>query len=641
LSWAGRDPRTTIALSRRFIPDERRLCAYSAVRFGRTVELEAVDERSAVRRAAKGMNADEACSTSVTADYDERSPFRPARQEPLLTRTVPVAGALPRYRGPSARRDAVAGVTVAALAIPSAMAYAEVAGLSPVNGLYALLLPAVAYALLGSSRQLSIGPEGSISTLVAAAVLPLAVGGSADAAELAAMLAILVAICFAAGWVLRLGWIADYFSRPVLIGYIHGVAVVLVIGQLGKLFGLSIDASDPLPQLWEVVNELGSVSGATIAVAAVSLAVLFGLRLVMPKLPAALLVVVAAIGLSWALDLAAHGVTIVGPIPAGLPSFEIPSPAFADIVRLVPAAFGIFLVAFADEILTARSFAGKHNQNVRGSQELLAMGAASAAAGFTQGFSVGASGSRTAVNDDMGARSQIAGLFAAAAVAVILLFLTEPVQYLPKAVLGAVIVFAAIGLIEPQAWRALAAVDPVEVAIAAVTTGCVIFFGVLEALVVAVGLSMIDTVRRSARPHDAVLGWVERLGRYADVSLHRSASVTPGVVVYRLDDRLFFANARYFKGRVREAIRAAPGPVRWLVLDAEAITHTDATGLEALADVVKDLRRNEITLALARLRTRMEKQLEDAGVLDEIGRGHLYPTVGAAVEAYEIPGGGS
>jgi MFS superfamily sulfate permease-like transporter len=233
----------------------------------------------------------------------------------------------------------------------------------------------------------------------------------------------------------------------------------------------------------------------------------------------------------------------------------------------------------------------------------------------------------------MGARSQIAGLVAAATVAVILLFLTEPVQYLPKAVLGAVIVFAAIGLVDAKAWRALAAVDPVEVAIAGVTTGCVVVFGVLEALVVAVGLSMIDTVRRSARPHDAVLGWVERLGRYADVSLHRSARVTPGVVVYRLDDRLFFANARYFKGRVREAVRAAPAPVSWLVFDAEAVTHADATGLEALADVTHELRQDGIGLVVARLRTRMEEQLQVAGVLDVIGRDRLYPSVRAAVDA--------
>jgi high affinity sulfate transporter 1 len=578
-------------------------------------------------------------ASSGPTEYGDASPFRLPRREPLLTRTIPIAGDLPAYRAPSARRDVVAGVTVAALAVPSAMAYAEVAGVSPVNGLYALLLPTVAYVLLGSSRQLIVGPEGSISTLVGAAVLPLAAAGSAQAAELAAMLALLVAICFALAWVLRLGWFADYFSRPVLIGYIHGVAVILIVGQLGKLFGLSIDASDPLPQLREVVSELGDTSGATVAVAAASLTALLVLRRIMPKLPAALVVVVASIVLSWWLDFQADGIAVVGPIPSGLPSIEIPSPPLSDIVHLLPAAVGIFLVSFADEILTARSFAGKHNQQVRASQELLAMGAANAAAGFTQGFSVGASGSRTAVNDDMGARTQIAALVGAATVALILLFLTEPVQYLPKAVLGAVIVFAAIGLIDPRAWRGLAAVDHVEVAIAGVTTGCVVVFGVLQALVVAVGLSIIDAVRRSARPNDAVLGWVERLGRYADVSLHPSARVTPGVVVYRLDDRLFFANARYFKGRVREALRAAPTPANWLVIDAESTTHADATGLETLGELTNDLRREDVTLVVARLHTRMEEQFDAAGVTDVIGRERFYPTVRAAVDAYERTSG--
>ena len=438
---------------------------------------------------------------------------------------------------------------------------------------------------------------------------------------------------FALAWLLRLGWLADYFSRPVLIGYIHGVAVVLVIGQLGKLLGLSISATEPLPQLREVVRELGGVSGITVLLAAVSLAALLVLRRFVPRLPAALGVVVAAIGLSWAIGLQSHGVAVVGAVPSGLPSFVVPSPAWQDVVTLLPAALGIFLVCFADEILTARSFAGKHNQNVRGSQELLALGAASAAAGFTQGFPIGASGSRTAVNDDMGARTQIAGLAAAGSVLVILLFLTEPVQYLPKAVLGAVIVAAAIGLVEPRAWRALAAVDHVEVALAGVTTGCVIAFGVLQALVVAVGLSIIDTVRRSARPHDAVLGWVARLGRYADVSLHPSARTTPGVVVYRLDDRLFFANARYFDGRVREAIRAAQEPPSWLVFDAEAVTHVDSTGLATLEKLASDLRRDEIALVVARLKTLMYARFETAGVTATIGSERFFPSVDAAVRS--------
>jgi sulfate permease, SulP family len=571
--------------------------------------------------------------TPAAEEYGERSPFRAAGKEPLLQRAIPVAADLPRYRGPSARRDVLAGITVAALALPAAMAYAEVAGVSPVNGLYALLLPVVAYVLLGSSRQLIVGPEGSISTLVGAAVLPLAVAGSSKAAGLAAMLALIVAVFFAAAWLLRLGWISDYFSRPVLVGYIHGIAIVLVIGQLGKLVGVSVSARDPLPQLWEVLTGLDTASGVTVAVAVLTLGSIFALRLLAPKLPGTLIVVVAGMALSWALDLSSHGVAVIGPIPSGLPSFDLPSASVSDVFHLVPAALGIFLVSFADGILTARSFAGKHNQHVRGSQELLAFGAANAAAGITQGFSIGASNSRTAVNDSMGARTQIAGLVSAGTIILILLFLTEPVQYLPKAVLGAVIVAAAVGLVDPAAWRALAAIDSVEVAIAAVTTACVVGLGVLEALVIAVGLSMIDTVRRSARPHDAVVGWVDRLGRYGDVSLHPSARVTPGIVVYRLDDRLFFGNARYFKGRVQEAIRAAPEDVSWLVFDAESVSHVDATGLEVLDALTKDLEREQIALVVACLRTHMFAEFEQVGLSGTIGPSRFYPTVEAAVEA--------
>ena len=569
---------------------------------------------------------------SAKTGYGEAPPFRPARKPPLLVRAVPVAGELPRYRLSGARRDLLAGLTVSALALPSAMAYGELAGLSPVNGLYALLLPTVAYVLLGSSRQLIIGPEGASSTVVAAAVLPLAVAGSGDAVEVAGTLALLVAACFLLARVLRLGWIADYFSRPVLVGYIHGIAVVLVITQLPKLLGISIEARDPLDVLWEMIRELGDTSGTTVLVSLAALGALFALRSFVPMLPGALIVVAAAIGVSWGLDLAAHGVAVVGAVPSGLPRPTIPTPPLADVVRLVPAAAGVFLVTFADAILTARVFAGKHGENVRASQELLAMGAANAAGGFTQGFSIGASGARTAVNDSMGARTQIAGLFAAGSIVVILLFLTEPVQYLPKAVLGAVIVSAGIRLIDPAAWRGLAAIDLVEVAIAAVTASCVLLLGVLEALIVAVGLSLIDIVRRSARPYDAVLGWVDGLGRYGDVSLHPSAVVTPGIVVYRLDDRLFFANARYVKGRVHEAIRAAPTETAWLVFDAEAMTHVDATGLDALGELVDELHGAGVTLVVARLRTPLYEQFDLVGLTDRIGLDRFYPSARIAVE---------
>src|ERR671913_37902 len=353
------------------------------------------------------------------------SPFKPPSQQPALHRLVPVSQHLPGYQGSTFRRDLLAGLTVAALALPAAMAYAELAGLSPV---------------------------------------------------------------------------ADYFSRAVLIGYLHGVAVVLVIGQLAKLLGLDIDARDPLAQLAEVVRELPGLHGTTVVVGALCLASLLLLRRRLPKLPGALLVVVAAIAASAALGLAAEGVATVGEIPSGLPGLALPTAPLGDLLVLVPAALGIFFVSFSDEILTARSFAGHHGQHVSADTELTAMGAASLAAGITQGFPIGASGSRTAVNDQMGARTQLSGLLGAGAIAVVLLFLTEPMQYLPKAALGAVIVAAAIGLVDRGAWQGLARTSQVEVAIAAVTMAGVVAVGVLEALLVAVALSIVDVARRSATP---------------------------------------------------------------------------------------------------------------------------------------------
>jgi MFS superfamily sulfate permease-like transporter len=261
------------------------------------------------------------------------------------------------------------------------------------------------------------------------------------------------------------------------------------------------------------------------------------------------------------------------------------------------------------------------------------MGAANVAAGFTQAFPIGGSNSRTAVNDEMGARTQVAGLFAAAALVVILLFLTGPVQYLPTAVLGAVIVSAAVGLVDIPAWRALAAADRAEAGIAGITVAAVVILGVLYALIVAVALSIIDTVRRSARPHDAVLGWVEEMGRWANVSFHPDAKIEPGIVVYRLDDRLFFANADYVKGRVHEAIRAAPTQTSWLVFDAEAMVHVDSTGLEAIEELVDELESQHITFVMARLRRSLNDEFDAVGLLEKIGRENIHPTVHAAVEA--------
>ena len=562
---------------------------------------------------------------------EDASPFqRPARR-PLLQRLVPVSAHIRSYRGGTLRRDLLAGATVAALAVPAALAYSEIAGLSPVIGLYSLLLPAVAYTLLGSSRQLSIGPDGAISALVGAAVIPL-VADPEQRASLAALLALLVGGAFFGAWLARLGWIADYFSRPVLIGYLHGVAVVLIVGQLGKMLGLSINAETPPGQLIEVIREITDLSWSTLAVALVSLALLLLARRLSPKLPGALIVVILAIVVSAVVGLTDKGVAVVGHIPSGLPSIELPDLRPKDIFSLLPAALGIFFVGFASQILAARSFAGRHGQHIHANTELVAMGAANLVAGISQGMPIGASDSRTAVNDQMGARTQVSGLLAAAVIALVLLFLTGPIQYLPKATLGAVIVVAALGLVEPDAWRVIARVSRVEVAIAAITMVGVIAVGVLQALLLAVALSIVDAVRRSADPHDAVLGYVERMDRYADVRVHPSARIVPGVLVYRLDDRLFFANTNYVEGRIREAVAGAPAPVHWLVFDAEALNHVDATGVRMLAEMIESLRKESITFVFARLHSPLQEHLADGGVLDLVGEEHVYPTVHAAVQ---------
>lgn len=560
-----------------------------------------------------------------------REPFRPAAPPPLAARVMPLTRRLRGYDLVAGRRDVTAGLTVAALALPSAMAYAEVAGLSPVQGLYALLLPCVAYALLGSSRQVIVGPEGALAALLAAAIVPAAAGDSSTAASLAALLALLTGLLFVLARVARLGWIADYLSRPVLIGYMHGVVVILIVGQLPKLLGIGVDATHPIPQLVQLVANIGELSVPDLVVSVLALGALAGMRRAAPRFPAALVVVGVAILASAAFDLAEHGVAVVGSVPAGLPRVALPSTSLSDAARVAPAAIGLFLVTLADGILTARSFAGRRGESIDVSQELLALGAANAAAGLSQGMSVGVSGSRTAVNDSIGARSQLAGLFAAGAIALVLLFLTAPIAHLPKAVLGAVIVVAATSLVDLGAWRELRRTDPVELGMAAVTTGLVIVSGVLEAIAFAVALSIVDVVRRSARPHDAVLGWSPRLGRYADVSVNRDARVVPGVVVYRLDDRLFFANADYFKGRVAEAVRAAPGETRAVVLDGEGLTHVDTSGIQALREVRGSLAEDGTSFLLARVKGPLRERLEEAGAGFEAAS--FAPTVRAAVAA--------
>ena len=370
---------------------------------------------------------------------------------------------------------------------------------------------------------------------------PLAGGDPSRYAELAALLALLVGGAYFLARVVRLGWVADYLSRAAVVGFVHGVVVVLICGQLAKLTGIAIEADQPIGQVGDLLSGLDELSVTTLVTGLVALVSLFVLRRLSRRIPAPLIVVVVAIAVSAAAGLDEHGVATLGHIPSGLPQFELPSLRVGDVLDLALPALGILFATYSDSILTARTFAGKHQQHVDADQELLALGVANVTASITQSFPMGNSNSRTAVNEEMGVRTQVAGLVSAAAVAAVLLFLTEPVAELPSTVLGAVIVYAAIGLVSLTDWRAIRVAGRGDFVIALAAMAGVVLLGVLEGILIAVVLSILHVVRRSARPHDAVLGWVPRLGRYADVKLHRSAEVTDGVVVYRLDDRLFFA----------------------------------------------------------------------------------------------------
>jgi len=569
--------------------------------------------------------------------YRGRTAFASSTKPPLTRRYLPFIESMHNYSRDNVRMDTLAGLTVAALALPSAMAYAELAGLPVTAGLYALLLPVLAYAFLGTGVRVVVGPEGAIALLVASALAPLAAAGSAEYATLAAGLAIVVGVIFLAARLLRLGWLADYFSQSVLVGYITGVAGLMILDQLEKLTGISSEQENSVRAAIDVVTHLTDANPATVAVGAVAFVLLLLFGRFLPRWPGALVVVILGILASWLLDLEAHGVTVTGSIPAGLPSIARPDLTGSQLLSLIGPAVAIFLVSFSDGILTARSFAARHGETIDADQELLAFSLANAGAGFTQGMPIGTSGSRTAVNDSMKARSQVSGLVAFAAIAVILLFLTAPIRYLPSAVLGAVIVFASLKLIETRQWRELAASSRVEAGIAGVTAVVVLTIGVLPAIIVAVFLSILDVVRRTATPGDAVLGYSEPDQRYADVRGNPSAGVTPGVVVYRIQGRLFFANSHFLKRRIWAAVDGAPKPVHHLVLDAAMISGVDAAAVGALRETHAGLNSRNITLDVARATDELREQLDGTGLTELIGAQHFHPTVTAAVDACADP----
>ena len=555
-----------------------------------------------------------------------------------LADAAPGVAFLLRYPRSYLRSDVVAGVTVGAVAVPSSMAMAELAGLPVVYGLYGTFLPLAVYGLLGTSRQHVVGPDSTLAALTAVTVAPMAmVGGEVDPARYAALAAALALamglLLFLAG-ALRLGFVADFFGKPVLLGYINGVALIVISSQLGKLLGISVDADDFFSIVWEVLSKLGDANGPTVLLSVGLLSAAIVTRRVLPVLPPSLVVLALGLVVAALVDLDDHGIAVVGEVESGLPSFGLPGVGASEFLDLVLPAGAFALVAFADLIATVRTFAQKHGYEVDANRELTAIGGANLVGGLTGAFPVSSSNSRSAVNDSAGARSQAAVIVAAAVVGLFLLFAMPLIEPLPTAALGVIIVVAAAGLINIDSiWR-LRHVRPAEVALALVAFGGVLVFGVVGGVVVAIALSIGVFLYRSARPHDAVLGHVEDVDGYHDIEHLHDVEAVPGLLVYRFDAPPFFVNAEYLRQRVLELVDASKG-VRWLVLNAEAWTYLDATAIDVLIHLHGELEERGVALSFARLKGRQREIFEETGLTARIGPDRFFPTVRAAVAAFE------
>jgi SulP family sulfate permease len=530
----------------------------------------------------------------------------------------------------------VAAITVFAVLVPSAMAYGDLAGVTPVAGLYVALGAMVMYALFGTSRQVVMGPEATTAIMTAAAVAPLAGGDVARYAALAAMTAILVGLLSLLARAVRLGFITDFLSKPILVGYIFGVTLIVIGSQLGKMFGISLESDKFFQQVWELISRLGETHLLTFAIGIVCMAALLIMRRVNRALPGPLIVVVGAIIASVVFDLPAKGVAVVGAVPPGLPSVAIPAVSFQDVLTLLPAALALTILIYADEILTARVFSTKHSQKMDANQEFVAIGMANIAAGFLTGFPAALSASRTAVSDQMGGKSQWVGLIAAALTIVFLLFFTPLLAPLPTVALGAIIIVASIGLIDLPAFRFLRRVGPAEFWLAVVAALGVLTVGVLQGILVAVVMSLINVIFHISRPHDALLDDVDISGGtvYRNVGDKDTALTEPGLIVYRFDAPLVFANAAFFSERLEELVANAGAGLKCVILDAEAISDFDSTAAEALENLDAELERSGIELWIARANKPLRDLLKVTGLTERLGEENIYVSVRAAVVAF-------
>ena len=551
------------------------------------------------------------------------------------TSRIPIVGWLRTYDRSWLRGDLVAGVTVLALVVPKNLGYAGIAGIPLQNGLYAAAAGAILYAIFGTSRQISVGPSSGLAAVAASAVLAAGIVDEKAVASFVAGITLASGLLYLVVAVLRMGWIAQFLSRAVVTGFLFGAALDVVIGELPKLTGTQVSGSNPIQELWSWLTTLGEAHGTTVVVGLLSLAVVFGLRVVAPQVPGALVLVVGGLLASWLLGLGERGVALVGDVPRGLPTVVVPDLTLMwDHVGVgAVAAFALVLIGFSQTAGDARAFAAKHRYQIDVDQESVAQGVANAGAGLLQGMPVSTSLSASSLNDHSGARSGLASLTTGFAVLLTLLLLAPLFSGLPKPVLAAIIIEAVVmGMMDLPEMRRLLRVKRFDFGVAVAALLGALVFGVLAGVMIGVALSIFWLIKVSTRPHIPTLAREPGTDVYRDLGDHPDGELVPGVAVIRMDGGLFFATSDALEDRVREVIHSDPG-LSGIVLDCGGIDFIDSQGSAKMGDVIDLAHDSDLVLRLARLKASVRATLEVDGVLDRLGADHVHGNIDRAVQA--------
>lgn len=550
-----------------------------------------------------------------------------------IEKWIPGINTIRNYRREWFGSDLVAGVSVAAVAVPIGIAYAQLAGFPAVVGIYSCILPLVAYALFGSSRQLIVNPDAAACTMLASVVIPLAAGNAERYMDLTIVLTMMTGVLCIAGGIAGFGIIANFLSRPILTGYLNGIALSIIVGQLGKLLGYQVPSGGFFRTLFTVISRLGETHVPTMLIG-VSLFVLLRLmKYLVPRVPAPLIAVVLGISAVYFLGLGSRGVSMVGSVPSGFPVPRIPSVDENEIIPLLLGAAGIVLVSFCSMMTTARGFAARNGYPIDANQDMIALGACDLASALTRGFVVSGADSRTAVADSSGGKSQMTGIVASVAITAVLLFFTGPLQYLPTAALAAILISSAIGLFDIASVRRFYHLSRPEFRQSLIATLGVMTIGVLPGVLIAVALALLKLLRDATQPNEAAYGLVEEEGEYRPANEGEGARTVPGLLVYRFESSLLFFNADHFIERVRTHVASGPKP-KWFIFNAESVPLLDITGADAIETLQAEMKDHGIVMAIARPKGLFQTILERSGVAEKIGSDRIFQTVHSGAHAF-------